>query len=656
MKSTIKNIFFLLLFWLLSATSLSAQKNYKWDPPVPSVAIPEAFKTADAVIISNYENRQTYFEEYRFFSQNIIKRRIKILTELGLEKYGRIFLPKKPELFISILDARTIKKDGTIIDLDPKKDINSIELTEEDDFLNRTKYQVFSIPGLEVGDEFEMVCIHEGYGLERGATVVLHDFIPVLESKFTIETGDKRIIIMAANRNQMPKPEVKNNLNSIVFTWKANNLPGLIEERGNISAKTLPHFIYELNFDRLYRDAAPPNIENWRDLLLYINKQYFDVRIRKKKKFKETYAKIISTAKSDSKFDQLNAIQKYLNEVQLITIPKKEEGEGIEYFLEKKKADYNTLIKMYKSLLSNLGVTYQIAAGRSKFQGAIDLEFPTYVQITDFLFVVEENDNSHVLPLKTKSTSYGINEIPLDLTGTDIYLIHPNEKTSFRMISLPKPNHKKNVRLHKIKGKVKLKEKTLSYLSETTFGGAFSTLNRSRHYRLENQLQKYGEEQLEKQNIALLDSISLSSKPTQFPYRYKLTQQYQTKQQISELEKNVYNISLENFLEHTIQQVNENRLLDYYPSYTYTDAFSYYLEFDHAVKLNNKENLDRVISNDLGSFTMSINQSTPNLILIRSKYILKATHIPVSKIPDLISLNKAAIDADNQGIIISVED
>ncbi|MEL6867992.1 MAG: DUF3857 domain-containing protein, partial [Bacteroidota bacterium] len=149
--------------FILIMLPLSAQKDYKWDKKVkPTPAISAEFKEADAVMIYNFEQRQTYFQDQGFYCRNIIKRRIKIQTQLGLERYARIILPKKRDMRMSILDARTIKKDGSIVDLDAKNDIKVIELTSDDDLFDRSRYKVFSVPGVEVGDEIEVVCIHEG--------------------------------------------------------------------------------------------------------------------------------------------------------------------------------------------------------------------------------------------------------------------------------------------------------------------------------------------------------------------------------------------------------------------------------------------------------------------------------------------------------------
>lgn len=662
MKTQLKTSIYysILLFALfLSSTSLFAQKDYKWDKEVKAApAIPAEFQEADAVMIYDKQFRQTYLEDYRFFSRNIIKRRIKIQTQEGLDKYARIIIPKKSGMHIEQLDARAIKQDGSIVDLDAKNDIKAIELSDNDD-LDKTKYKVFSVPGVAVGDEIEMVCIQEGYTIEWGATVVLHQSIPVLKSEFAVESKNKGIVIMATSRNGMKDGKMEKNIGNVILTWRGENLPGLYEERGNISARTLPHFLYELNVDRLYQNSsrAAPNINSWSDLLHFYNENNFDVRIRKNKKFDEVYESIMSTATSTAKIHKLRAIQQYINEVKIEKIPDSEASEGVEYFLEKKTADFNTLIKMYKSLLEKMEVDYLFAAGRSKYDGPIDLRFPTYLQITDFLFLVPDAmGNSIILPTKSRYRSYGLNEIPLELYDTDIYIISPSDKKLFQSINLGDQGYKRNLRLRKTKAKVQLKAGTIQYAAEESISGALSTRFRNRHFNLvENgEMEEYLGDYLEDLKTASIDTFYLSKRPEKDPFRYKLHYKYQTDNQITALEDKVYMITFEHFLDHYLQRASANRMLDYNAPFAYTDGFSYYLEFDEKVKLSNKENLDLTMKNDIGTFLMNVKQVNPTTLLIKSKYTLMKSVIPVTQVQHLIDLMEMAEKADNEGLILEM--
>ena len=78
--------------------------------------------------------------------------RIKIFTDKGIEEYSSVELPSGPRVTISDVSARTIKPDGTIIEL--KKE----DLVERDQLkIGRRKYRakVINFPGVEKGSVVE---------------------------------------------------------------------------------------------------------------------------------------------------------------------------------------------------------------------------------------------------------------------------------------------------------------------------------------------------------------------------------------------------------------------------------------------------------------------------------------------------------------------
>jgi len=158
----------LLALILLFSLNLSAQRDYRWEKEYePSPEIPAAFQQEDAVIIYTSEERQSRVINNAPFTRNIIKRRYKILTEKGLEEYTRFSVNRGNRMSIAILDARTRKASGEIVDLDAKE-IKELEYNAEKDLTDKGKYLLFSVPGVEVGDEVEIVVTYEGSTLLSG--------------------------------------------------------------------------------------------------------------------------------------------------------------------------------------------------------------------------------------------------------------------------------------------------------------------------------------------------------------------------------------------------------------------------------------------------------------------------------------------------------
>ncbi len=347
-----------------------------------------------------------------------------------------------------------------------------------------------------------------------------------------------------------------------------------------------------------------------------------------------------------------------MNKVDYVKVIDKEASEGIEFFLENKKGDFNTFVRMYKALLEKFELPYYFAAARSKYWGPIDLDFPTSAQITDYLFLVEVDGQTHALPIASQTRygvdRYSINEIPMELFGTSIYMIDVNDKEVFKSIRLPE--NKKNNHIRKAKAKVNLQEGVIDYAMEESYGGAKSTVWRNDHYDLkkENKLAKELAEDLEDLKVKEVTDVELSDYPTEHPYNYDVKYKYQTDNQISEMEDKIYKISLENVFQHHIQKAKKDRLLDYYPPYRYNDTYTFMMEFDSKIKLSNKDNLNFSDMNPLAAYKLVVDQINETTIIVKSTYSIRSSQIKLEDIQKLIDVNLNADKGDNEGIIIEV--
>lgn len=652
LKHSSPNICILFILLLLGSNNLlKAQKDYKWEKNAqPTETIPEAFKDQDAVMIYEHEELQSKFD----LSRKIIKRRIKIQTELGLEKYARIVMPKQQYMGISILDARTIKQDGSVVDL-KAKDIKAIDVVSEDDIFEKDEYYLFKVPGVEVGDEIEMICIYEGYAYYTGGTVSLHSYLPVLKAKYTLRINNG-LPFTAARYNDMPKPVVDNTLNEFRCIWTAKNLPGLYDQRWAIPLNSIPYTIYDISVPKTGRKKQT----QWAGLVKEIDKDHSDIRIRSKKKLNAIYEKIIGDKSSASKYEQAVAVHNYINkEMRIMNIPDEEQSNGIEYFLEEKKANSTIIFQIYKNLMEHLDLNYSLAIGRNRYYRDFHVDFPSSYQITNYLFLIENDKKElQIFPLKSRWTYFEVNEIPTRLEGTTLYAMDMQEKDSLRYFKIPFSDYKQNKRLRKIRATVDLETKEMAHTVTENMTGAVSTQIRhfydkaSKDGDLEKTFEKILDERIPGAIFKSISNGEMSNKP---PFKYQLDYEYELKNKITKLDDDVFKIDIENWFSHNIQPVKaEGRVLDYHPMNSSIDAYNYYVEFKRPVKLANKENLDIKISNEVGSYELIVNQIGDNAISIRSKYIIKLNHITVDKVQLLDDLNQAARKADAEGVLIQL--
>ncbi len=646
-------------FFLLFLTTVPTygQKDYRWeDAPQRCIDFPDEFAKEDAFIVEQSEERQTYIENSAFNSRNIFRKRVKILSPRGLDLYGKIVIPRKDGMFITILDARTLKKGGNVVDLEADQ-IKSIEYTPEYDLYNFNKYYLFSIPGLEVGDEFEMICIQEGTTIETGGNIYLHNMLPTLKSSFILDVQNN-IPVFSSNYNEMPEPKVTENLNTNKLVWQLENLPGYFDERGAIIAEALPYFIYELNLDKFYTDATPPNLTDWRALLSYLNKQFLSPKIRSRGKFEKMIKKIVGT-KDLSQIEQLEKIHNYINtNVTIQQVSNQEQSLGVEYFLENKKADFYFLFKIYNAILEQSGLNYYLASAKDRYMGSIQLDFPTAIQITDLFYVVELPDGKfHLLFPKSRSRSYVMDEVPPQLEGSDVYMLNLADGETFKKLNLPKSNYKKNLRRQLVRINYSKSDNNCTISCKESLSGAFSTSERFKYKRLKEQeaLEPYLAKQIEDRfPNSTFSNYLIEDKSSEPPFLFGLNFNYELEELFTRLDENLYKLPIEQWINHQLCQVSEKRMLDYCPLYTSGDIITIGISSDKPIELKNGEDLSYTITNEIGSYKLEVKQINPTNIIFSSQYMMKADRIGVEQIGKLSELNAMVEKARRKELIIRI--
>lgn len=647
-----------LLSFILLSLNTFAQRDYRWDKEYKeSPAIPPEFQTEDAVIIYNKEERQTLVQNNEPYTRDIIKRRYKILTQAGLDNYTRFTVPKRYDMSIRILDARTRKADGSIVDLEASE-IKELSYNEELDLNDKDKYMRFAVPGVEVGDEVEIVVTWEGNTLHSGDNIFPHLTLPVMRSEFELYI-DQRIIVFTAPVNGMPEPKVKQVNDHFRFTWINKNLPGLFDETGSIPGKTLPNLIYEYDYSLFQGNNRPDPKEDWRDLVKEIQ-EYLELR-KNLKKFDAIMQGILGDSKDAPIAEQARIIHDYLNDnITVKRLSESEKSGTIETYFTRKTADWTALLSMYDAAFKWIGANYYLGTGRSKYLGDLILEFPTDYQVTDYFYLIEDEQGGvHLYPPKTRRRTWEADEIPLHLRGTDVYMLNVKDKTSLKQLTFSNEPYNKNQMLYKGKIEVNLAEGSMKYQVQETYAGEVSTYYRDKMYEVEEEgkLQENLTKSLSEEipNI-VISNAKMSNYPKQSPFKFSMSYEANTPDQISEIESNVYKINVGNRLSHsTVDVPQRKRALDYYPRYAFMEAYNYYVSLTENAALQNKDNLTIKVENEVGSYELSVNQIKPNALSVRSRYTIKMNSIPADKIHLLAELNEAAESAVSTELILAKE-
>jgi hypothetical protein len=107
------------------------------------------------------------------------------------------------------------------------------------------------------------------------------------------------------------------------------------------------------------------------------------------------------------------------------------------------------------------------------------------------------------------------------------------------------------------------------------------------------------------------------------------------------VDEGLYSIALSSVLDVAILPVYEDeiRTMGYYTHELHEESSNILLSFENPVSIKNEGDLNQVLNNEFGSFTLSFRQVKENAILISSKYFIKNEFLPAENYHFLIELN-----------------
>ncbi len=639
----------------LFSLNLFAQQpaNYKWGKKLrPSPTIPSQFVDADAVILFKEVNRTCTRERDRNFFSEHIRQRIKIQQAAGLE-CTRMKIPVKPGFRIQTLDARTLKIDGSIIDFDARQ-ARQLVLRDENDLLRKEVFYLMAIPGAEVGDEIETVVTYRSEIPDMADTYFFHDDFPVVESRLSLKLS-KSINIRLKSYHGLPDPIITPEVASKKYFWQQDSLIGFQSENcASIPADTLAHLAYELHFDEQSNIFLTPSRNNWLDYLFWIYKEDLKTTIRRPNKFQQLLRQIQGDKRRTIK-GMAGVFHEFVNtKITVKSIAQNEQSRGLEYFLEKEKADNFTLLRLYKAFLENYDIPYYFVVGKDRFKGAFDLEFPSSAQATHLFFAIGKDEDISFLVPRTRDLSYRFGELPVELEGTTLYMIDPKNKKILYELEIPLSDYTSNQRTQTTLLKPNFETKKILCEATAKYSGACATTERDffqQARKKDGVFQTFNMHFQETCPNAKLSGISTEAQDEEQADLFKVKYDYELDKAITSGSNDTWHFSFQHRFRHDLHEVKATDCsLGYHPTYTSIDAFSDYLSFPQPVELLNMDNVQYQLSNEVGVYELSVVQVKPKLIRIRSRYVISAPYISQEDLPKLAQLNEMARQSVLRGL------
>lgn len=645
-------------------------KDHKWPKKdVKQRAVQDSLKGEDAIIFYHYRDiRHEIVDMANFRTRTLesIRYRMKIQTEKGLEEHSRVYLSKDRNQSIIVLDARTIKPDGTVIDLNSES-IKELEYIESADLDVSRKEIRFAVPGLEVGDEVEVIYTLESNNLVYGDNVVFHGFLPTIVSTVSI-THPKELATEIRIYNGVGQPKVSDELIQTVYRWKLRNLKPLRGQHHAMVTREVPYLSYAVRALVIDRGGGrtqtyPLSSNNWQELFEAYDKTYSDLGFMGRQ-HGSFFGEWVKRRKEEVGTDDPVAIFEHCfdwvrDRLEVVSMNEAESNNPVGYFLYTKKIDNHNLHVLYRKLFAKLKLKYYICFSRNKYNGPVDLEFVSPHFITDVFYAYSSGEGkvNFVYP-SYESRTYYLNEYPYYLAGTKTVGLSSksfsNLNLEVQQIKMPNGSPQSSYRSKKVQLKVDLAGNTAEEESRESYSGFLSTRMRAWHQYVDESedLEKYSE--VEGRDV---ESAKLEDATKEYPFRYTMHTHAKGFDGLAmEVEAGLYALKTDALLDHVTlySEEEQQRFFDYFTPYPYRDVIDYFLTFEQPVELANKDDLQVNVENEFGEYRLTVKSINPTMVQVHSEYIVKSNYLPAANYGELKDLNQSLEDALVKSLFVKV--
>jgi hypothetical protein len=358
----------------LYAQDFSYELKQSWEEKPVLHSVNKTFDSASAVAILDERTIEYVKVKESLVIYETDHAIIKIIDDKGIEMYNKIYIPLYSPSGVKDIRARTILKNGKVIDL-PAGNIKEIE---EDG----RKYKLFAMDGLEKGCEVEYTWLEEKPLALFGSKVFQRSNIPVQQAKFLLVTPDYlKFDAKGYNGFAISKDSVIGEQRIIAGT--GSNMKQMEEEKYSFTDPYLQRVDYKLSYN--ISKSANIRLYTWKDWAKQVY-PYYTERTSKEEKALDGFVKKIPVANTTDVASTVLAVEDYvktninINE-ELIA----DEATNIEAIVKSKATNHNGIVRLFAGIFDKLNINYQLVYPGTRTGFTIDEELEDWDRADDVL-------------------------------------------------------------------------------------------------------------------------------------------------------------------------------------------------------------------------------------------------------------------------------
>jgi hypothetical protein len=340
------SIIIAILFVLGPAATLQAQEWLTLQPNPTRHDVSSAFTGEGAVIILD-KRLHDYVPAKESLSIIVSQHRIiRVLSELGVEMYNKMYIPVPFDGTIDDIQARVITPSGKVIDL-PKDKILDVE--EEG-----RPFKKFALEGVEIGSEIEILTrVTKGLGF-FGLEVFQSERTPCQRAEFTLKVPEHLVFDAKGYNGIIMGPDSVMDKKRVI-TGGGENIPVLEGEKYGEPGPYMAHVQYKLSYNKNGNEKV--RIFTWNQLAQNV----YDRNAVFNEKETKAVAGFLKNAKltGNTTEEKIAGLESYIKgTINFNEEAFGDEGQKLENILKNKVADFSGIIRLFSASFQQMGIPF----------------------------------------------------------------------------------------------------------------------------------------------------------------------------------------------------------------------------------------------------------------------------------------------------------
>ncbi len=397
-----------ILFFFTESLLFAQHSNVKWSSKPVFSSVNEENKDENVIGIwhnEKYEYRYNEKGELRVW--HTLHNKFRVNNDEAIDQFNKISVSLDNVIDLVEIKARTIKPTGDVVPFDK----NSIKEVTDEDTGNR--YKIFTIDGIERGDEIEYYIVRKMEGLNFGRCMFQYNY-PLQFASFEL-VSPKNLIFDAKGYNGFPKGVTeKLDEDHNINYCEQKNIRAIRDEKFSYVNPRKKRLEFRLDYNL---NSTGAQQLTWDDAAIRVfSTMYLDIDDKIMDKWMELIGQLAGT--EENKVRKVEHFVKNNIFVEKFTAPQLSD---LQFIYDTKVTGTKGIVKLYANIFKKLGINHELVLSSERDNVKFDPDFQCWNYLDKYLIYFPSLD----LYLDPSNIAFRLGTVNSFLTATYGLFIKP---------------------------------------------------------------------------------------------------------------------------------------------------------------------------------------------------------------------------------------